>query len=604
MIDDPHARIAEMIEGALEAASDDLPEDAGGNDQPPAPPADGGDEPTPDEGEPLPEDFNREALAKCALLDPSDTDNGQRLILHFGEDLLVMAKEGIAGGEWGVWSGRHWDMASGAARAELTAQRIGPRIKAEAGFIHYTETEERWIAQAKPFRTLPADQLTEEQKDAKVLAGKAVAQRAARRNSRTKFGVSCKNASRIANMLGCAAPHLRVSPDQLNAEPLKVATLEHTLLFSGERLCLSPGAPDPVTRGLEDVDSIDERYSQIYHATMIATPGHARADYITALMPVVFDPNATCPRWDAFLLEFMPDEDRRRTLQSFTGLGLLGTPIQRLMFHYGTGANGKSVFLETISRIMGSSFAVSMPAESISGGAARNAGGASPDIVRLFGKRFLRVSELPPGRPVDIELVKRLTGGENIAVRGLYEGYFEFLPRAKAHWSGNDKPTMDGSDYAIFRRLLLMHWSVTIPEERRRDIELVVGEFVEEAPGILNWMIGGALDYLAHGLFVAEAVAADTEEYRQEMDPVGRFFAACVVPAPGDKVQADTFFQSYNAWAQANGVNEMKSSNKFGRLAKRRYRKTETGGRNFYCDIALRDVPAAPSRSPTGRDYD
>jgi putative DNA primase/helicase len=405
-------------------------------------------------------------------------------------------------------------------------------------------------------------------------------------------------------MLGRAAPHLRLSPDRLNAEPLKVATLEHTLLFDGARLCLAPGEANPVTVGHIDVDSTDERYAQIYESTMTATPGHSRADYITALLPVVFDPRATCPKWDGFLLEYMPDDDRRRTLQVFTGLALLGVPIQRLMFHYGTGANGKSVFLETVSRVMGTSFAVSMPAESISGGGARNAGGASPDIVRLFGKRFLRVSELPPGRPVDIELVKRLTGGENIAVRGLYEGYFEFLPRAKAHWSGNDKPTMDGSDYAIFRRLLLMHWSVTVPEHRRRDIELVVGDFIEEAPGILNWMIAGALDYLANGLFVAEAVAADTEEYRQEMDPVGQFFAACVVEAPGEKVQADRFFQSYNAWAQVNGVNEMKSSNKFGRLAKRRYRKTETGGRNFYLDIALDKVPEIPARNPSMRFSD
>jgi putative DNA primase/helicase len=563
---------------------------AHGRDEDDAGPADGpddGDGAWPDADEPPPEGVDMEAVRACAALDPSDTDNGQRLMAHFGQDLRVVARQAVSGGDWIGWVGTHWDMANGVARAELTAQQLGPRIKLEAAFIPARPAELRAIDAAQPFARKRKADLSEAEMGIVQAGARAKAAWAGRQGARIKFGVSCKNAARMKNALHAAAPHLRVPPKALNAAELTIATLTHTLTLRRELDMENPDADGQRWRGV-----------------CTATPGHRREDMITALMPVRYDPLATCPKFMAFLEKQLPDEGKRRTLQQFTGLGLTGLKVQRILFHYGAGANGKSVFMETISRLCGEAFAVSLPAESITGAGGRNAGGASPDLIRLFGKRILRVSELPAGKPVDIELIKRLTGGEDMAVRDMYLGYIEFSNRAKAHWSGNDKPQLDGSDYAIFRRLLLLHWNVIIPEEDRRDFDVVVGEFMEEASGILNWMIAGACDYLAgNEMFVAEAIEEDTEEYRLEMDPAGAFFSACLASQMGMSLPFSEIYDAYQRWCAAAGRNEPKSKNSFGRKLKKRFKCTVQNGLPVYHDIALVNVPARNPEDDQGRPY-
>jgi putative DNA primase/helicase len=180
----------------------------------------------------------------------------------------------------------------------------------------------------------------------------------ARRQARRKHGLATKNRAKMVAMLECAAPHMRVSPDAFNPDALKVATLSHTLTFKQivDDECLDPGA-----KRLKWVVRADE--------------AHHRKDMITALVPVKYDPAADCPKWRANLKRFQPDATQRRTVQQFTGLGLLGKPIQKVMFHYGTGGNFKSVYLETVTRVLGDSFAVGLPTESLIGGNEGSAGG-------------------------------------------------------------------------------------------------------------------------------------------------------------------------------------------------------------------------------------
>jgi putative DNA primase/helicase len=510
--------------------------------------------PDPPPPEALPDEGPRGRLPRCARFDHSDTDNGKRLREYFGDRLLVMAQEGIEGGDWLTWAGTHWDLSGGAAGAARLAQLVGDLI----------------VEEAEHLPTWP---------------GERAEQLEARRTRRRGFGVSSKNKARIAGMLACAAPHIRRPPEAWNADPYLVATATHTLRFFRE---LDPWGPDPKV--------------EHYLAGHEAIAGHRRSDLITALVPVKYDPHAKGPRWTAFMERFQPSAEQRRTVQQFTGLGLLGVPIQRLAFHVGTGGNGKSTFLETICRVLGDTFAVGLPAESITGFGDRGAGQASPDIARLFGKRLLRVQELPPGKPLQVEVVKRLTGGEKIPVRTLFKGYFEFSPQAKAHMSGNDYPTFDGSDGGMRRRLLVIDWPVQLPESEQRDFEEVVGELMEEAPAILNWLIAGALDYLQHGLVVAESIRRETREYFDEMDPVGQFAAACVQAQPGENVAARTMYRAYESWSLANSRRPV-SETKFARVMKKKhYARDETTRIRLYLDVRLVGVPERPSDGPPGAE--
>src|SRR5262249_35859529 len=154
------------------------------------------------------------------------------------------------------------------------------------------------------------------------------------------------------------------------------------------------------------------------------------------------------------------------------------------------------------------------------------------------GKRFLRVPEIKGDAPVQEDLIKRITGGEQITARTLFKGYVDFQNKAKPHMSGNAYPRIDGTDHGIWRRILVMHWTETIAAEEQRNFEDVVCELTAEAPAILNWLIAGALDYLNAGFYVANDVKAATQDYRDEMDTVGQFIRDHVEVVEGSTVQA------------------------------------------------------------------
>ena len=513
------------------------------------------------------------------MFDHSDTDNAKRLLAHFGRDLAIVQQEGVAGGDWAAWADTHWDLAGGMARATVLAQRIGGRIALEAAHLDHTPDEKTAIKRAREYSESDDG---EDARKARMNAKAARAALASRKGARWRFAVTSKNKARYCNMMDAAAPHLRRHADSFNADPHKVACLSHTLVFE----------PDIANGGWCCLD-----YNH-----------HRREDYITALVPHPFEPRSVrnprdfAPKWLAFLERLLPDKDKRRTVQAFAGACLLGTPLQRIMFHYGAGANGKSVFLETLTQVLGESFAIGLPPESIAGSGERGAGAASPDIARMFGKRMARVLELPEGKKLQEDLIKRLTGGEKFPVRSLYKGYFEFVNRAKPHMSGNGFPYIEGTDHGIWRRMLVVHWDVTIPEPERREFEVVVGELVKEGSGILGWLIAGALDFLENGLFVAPAIVAATEEYRADMDPIGEFFGDCVKPLEGGAVQARVMHQAYLAWSAAN-AKKPSSEAKFGREIKKRLKRAERAGANYWLECILHNVPSAPEGGGYPDDY-
>ncbi len=520
-------------------------------------------------------------VAECAKLDHSDTDNGARLRAHFGRDLCVMAQGGAAGGDWLAWDGRFWDLDGGLAAASLLAQRVGGRIALEAAHLDLTPAEKEAVGRALGYAD--SDD-SEPAKQARALAELARKVLKGRQAARWRFAVTSKNAGRMASMLSAAAPHLRRDADDFNADGMLVVTKTHTLRFVRER---DLECPDP---------GVDR-----WAARLEALPGHRREDYATGLVPCAYAPDAPNGKWLRFLDRTMPDPDKRRTLQQYAGMSLLGVLPQKLMFHYGLGANGKSVFLAVLSEVLGKTYAVRLPSESIIGDQARGVGQASPDLVRMFGKRCVIIDELPEGKQLHEDLVKRLTGGDEIAVRNLFKGYFEFRNVATPHMSGNGFPKIAGTDNGIWRRMLVLHWSVTIPPEEQRDFGEFVADLMTEAPGILNWLIAGALDYLANGLVVAAPIAAATQAYREDMDPIGRFVADCVEAAPAERVGARVMFEAYRSWCAANAVTPSFET-KFGREMSKRFERRKSGTQ-VYLDCRLHDVPARPDAPPPSPDY-
>lgn len=524
------------------------------------------------------------AVQDCARLDHSDTDNGKRLLRHRGQDLANMLEEGSDKASWLVWSGKVWDQSDGAKQALAIAQTLGGLIGLEAEYLAHTPRENADIRKA-------AKAPSEENIKAKAAATLALEKRQAKRRA---FGVSSKNLARLNAMLTCAAPFCVVKPEAWNADQRLVYVANGTIRFVRE--ATEPDPDDPAS------------YNNAFRGRAAFTPeGWRRADRVTRAVPVDYDPKALAPLWRAFIAKFLPEAlvpGVARAVQIYCGLGLTGLPVQRLFFHYGSGANGKSVFLEVLARVLGP-LCEGLPAESISGQTQGAAGGASPDLARLPGVRFLRITELPQGEPLREALVKRLTGGEKMDVRTLFKGYFSFQPQFKAHLSGNAYPSISGSDNGIWRRMAVVPWKVTIPEAEQRDFEEVVSEFTAEAPGILNWLIEGMELYDGEGLHFPPAMVDAAKEYRDEMDPISLFIERCIRPAEPEadaQIRATFAYEAYTAWSDASGKRP-KSNTMFGRVMASRFRRKETAAGNVYLDIELHDVPERPAR-PRNPDND
>jgi putative DNA primase/helicase len=515
-----------------------------------------------------------EIVEGCAILDHSDTDNAKRLLAHFGSDLLVVSQSKAKSPFYAVWTGSNWDTDNGGPRALALAQHLGDLIMMEVEHINPTPEEQEALDLGGAYLGRDDNELGKAEIKAKALAEAAHKAWQKRRAARASFAVGSKNLAKMNAMLSCAAVHIMRDPDDFNADRYSFATNSHTIRFGRETVRV-PAQSD----AQEDED--------VLRAIVDVREGHSRADLITQLVPVDYEPDAGCPRWEAFLQKMLPDPEVRKLVQIAFALGLVGVTVQKLFFHYGSGANGKSVAMEVICRLLGSA-SVTLPATSFIG-ESNTGGSASPDIARLYGRRFLRVKELPQGEDLKENLVKEVTGGEAITARDLHQGYFDFDPLFTPHMSGNGYPRITGMDNGIWRRMCVIHWPVQLKVEEQLDFEDVMAEFEPEFPGILNWLIDGVRMFLEEGLVIPDAVARATQDYRDEMDPTAAFCAACVRAEPAGRLTAKDFYHGYVNYTVDQGGKPI-SLTRFGLIMKRKYEREE-GRTNHYLGIALENVP-------------
>jgi putative DNA primase/helicase len=503
----------------------------------------------------------------CAEFDHSDTDNGKRLKLHFGEDLIVISQEKAKTPMFAVWTGTHWDAANGGPKSLAIAQRLGDRIAMEAAYIRPNPFEQMWIDKGQA--ALEKDEATRSpvEKSAVIAMGKAKEAHGRRVKKRLDHAVTSKNIAKMRAALDCVAPHLMKGPDEFNADKMMVAVKNVTLKF--HRKMVRRKNPRHVSQ--EKTPDAPEWIDVCIDSRLEVIEGHRRQDLITQVMPVKYDPKATCPRWLIFLSGKLPDAQVQRLVQVSSGLCLLGITVQYLFFHYGDGANGKSVYMETICRLLGE-LSVTLPATSLIGEGG-SSGGASPDLARLFGRRALRVKELPEGEDLRENLVKELTGGETITARDLFSGYMDFLPIFIAFMSGNGYPRIAGTDDGIWRRMAVIHWPVKVAKEDRREFEEMVSSFEPEYAGILNWLIEGVHIFLKEGLVIPEAVATATQEYRDEMDRTAGFVGRCIIKdANAGPVQGRDLYAAYVDDTTDQGGKPMNVT-AFGRIMGKKFKK-------------------------------
>lgn len=333
----------------------------------------------------------------------------------------------------------------------------------------------------------------------------------------------------------------------------------------------------PVRNGLIDLQ------------TGIFTP--MRPDlHITYTAAVDYDPNATCPIWERFLLRIMNgDVALVEYLRRAIGYTLTTmTSEHALFFAYGSGANGKSTFLNVLRALFGDLGAQAngdmLLEKHGASGMSQNA--ASSEVARLMGKRLVAMSEVEDGRHFSEKTVKWYTGGEVITARMLYQNAFEFKPRFKLWLAGNYKPTVKGSDHGIWRRMKLIPFTVTIPpEERDPDLER---KLCAELPGILNWALVGCQHWRENGykLNEPEIIANEVAEYRSEMDIVSSWLSEFTYDDPDGEIHFGDTYKFFKAWSESQ-YNFSYSGNKFGRILKEKGYKSAAKPHRVYRGLRL-----------------
>jgi putative DNA primase/helicase len=316
-------------------------------------------------------------------------------------------------------------------------------------------------------------------------------------------------------------------------------------------------AVERLAKADQTIAAIVDQWDQ--HAWFLNTPAgiidlrtgqlhrHDPKQYHTKMTAV--GPGGDCPTWLTFLDRVTAgNRELQLFLQRMTGYVLTGLTFEHaLFFLYGTGGNGKGVFLNTVSGVLGD-YATTAPMETFTA----SANDRHPtELAGLRGARLVTAQETEEGRRWAESRIKALTGGDKIPVRFMRQDYWEMTPVFKLVIAGNHKPALRNVDEAIRRRMNLIPFTVTIPKEER-DRQLV-NKLQQEWPGILRWAIDGCIEWQATGLAPPEPVSAATTQYLEAEDSLALWIAECCAISNSHEAATAELFGSWKAWAERSG---------------------------------------------------
>lgn len=299
---------------------------------------------------------------------------------------------------------------------------------------------------------------------------------------------------------------------------------------------------------------------------------HRREDFLTKLAGVAFDADAESYQWDQFLERiFDGKQELIDYARRLTGYCLTGSVQEQVLpIFWGGGANGKSTYINTIMAAMGH-YAIKAPHNLLIETGERH----PTELADLQGRRLVACVETGEGKRLAETLVKELTGGEAVRARRMREDFWQFDPTHKIIVATNHKPRVVGTDKAIWRRLKLVPFIVTIPDVDQD--KTLPAKLLLELPGVLAWAVRGCLDWQRQGLGEPHEVKAATAEYRASQDTLASFLSECCVVSERAVVRLAALRKRYGDWCEEHDEKPV-SGRRFGEFLGERFTKRTSNG--------------------------
>jgi putative DNA primase/helicase len=278
-----------------------------------------------------------------------------------------------------------------------------------------------------------------------------------------------------------------------------------------------------------------------------ALEDHAPEYEFLSALGTEYDPEASCPRFEQFLRETVPDPSDRLKLQEFAGYCLMHwqLPHHKGLFLVGPTASGKSTFLDTIRAMLGGDTTASLTPQQMT---SERFGGAE-----LYGAWANIRNDIPAQMIDNTGTFKELVAGDPVKAEKKFKDPFMFSPTAKHLFSANQLPEASTDDEAFYRRILLVAFPETIPRSER-DSRLD-DKLERELPGILNWALDGLERMRAEGGFTGDRPPGQTQEtWEKWCNSVKRFVQVCVEEAGDETLPKSDAYHAYRAFCDGEGI--------------------------------------------------